>query len=172
MGIASCLAITIEYKQMKNAVSYFTAKFSQIGCCIFFIVLFAPALSFAQTRGKVEVIKDPLIDTLIARRPFLNKSSSAGTGNSEETVYGYRVQIFFGSSRQAAYDAQARFREEYPEVRTYITYTEPNFKVQAGDFRTRLEAQKLQSELTQMFSSSLFIISGKINPPKSDSSND
>ncbi|MDF2432354.1 MAG: hypothetical protein JWP44_1985 [Mucilaginibacter sp.] len=158
---------------MKNAVSYLTAKFSQMRCCIFFMVLFAPAVSLAQTRGKVEVIKDPLIDTLIARRPFLNKSSSSvGTGTSEETVYGYRVQIFFGSSRQAAYDAQAKFRGEYPDIRTYITYTEPNFKVQAGDFRTRLEAQKLQNELTQMFSSSLFIISGKINPPKPDSSND
>ena len=127
-----------------------------------------PFLSSAQTRGKVEVIKDPLIDTLIARRPTLNKINNI-TG--EETANGYRVQIFFGSSRQAAYDAQAMFTNEYPEVRTYITYTEPNFKVQVGDFRTRLEAQKLQSELNGVFST-LFIIPGKINPPKSDASND
>ena len=127
-----------------------------------------PFLSAAQTRGKVEVIKDPLIDTLIARRPTLNKINNI-TG--EETTIGYRVQIFFGSVRQAAYDAQARFANEYPELRTYITYIEPNFKVQVGDFRTRLEAQKLQSELTGMFTS-LFIIPGKINPPKPDASND
>jgi SPOR domain len=152
---------------MKNTVSYYKAKFSRISYCIFFIITFAPALSLAQTRGKVEVIKDPLIDTLIARRPYLNKNNITG----EETAYGYRVQIFFGSNRQAAYSAQAKFVNEYPELRTYITYTEPNFKVQVGDFRTRLEAQKLESEISHLFSS-LFIISGKINPPKPDASND
>jgi len=114
------------------------------------------------------VIKDPLIDTLIARRPTLNR---AILNTGDETVYGYRVQIFFGSSRQAAFAAQEKFREEFPELRTYITYTEPNFKVQAGDFRTRLEAEKLKNELTQLFTT-MFIISGKINPPKADAPND
>ncbi|MDP9046859.1 MAG: SPOR domain-containing protein [Bacteroidota bacterium] len=153
---------------MKKAKSYSTAKSSLVLVCFFFITTFLPAISFAQTRGKVEVVKDPLIDTLIARRPTLNRSN-LNTG--EETTYGYRVQIFFGSNRQAAYNAQEKFREEYPELRTYITYTEPNFKVQAGDFRTRLEAERLRNELTQMFNS-LFVISGKINPPKADTSND
>jgi hypothetical protein len=148
---------------MKKAVSYYIAKISLISCCIFF----APSFSFAQTRGKVEVIKDPLIDTLIARRPSLNRSNNTG----EETSNGYRVQIFFGSNRQAAYNAQAKFNEEYPELRTYISYIEPNFKVRVGDFRTRLEAVKLEKEITGMFSS-LFIIPEKINPPKPDASND
>src|SRR5665213_916264 len=153
---------------MNNALSHFKAKYGIVRYCIVFIVCAIPALAGAQTRGKVEVIKDPLIDTLIARRDRLNK---AILNSSPETMYGYRVQIFFGSSRQAAYAAQEKFNEEYPDMRTYITYTEPNFKVQAGDFRTRLEAEKLRSELTQMFTS-MFIISGKINPPQADTSND
>ncbi|HWZ02068.1 MAG TPA: SPOR domain-containing protein [Mucilaginibacter sp.] len=147
---------------MKNAASYI-AKLGLLGCCIFF----APMFSSAQTRGKVEVVKDPLIDTFIARRPQLNKT----IGVSESTSSGYRVQIYFGSNRQSAYNAQAKFMSDYPEVSTYVTYTEPNFKVQVGDFRTRLEAQKMQSDLNGMFSS-LFIIPTKINLPKSDSSND
>jgi hypothetical protein len=156
------------FKTMKKALSLFKNKSSSIKCLLFLTAGFLPFLSFAQTRGKVEVIKDPLIDTLIARRPTLNRTN-LNTG--EETVNGYRVQIFFGSSRQAAYAAQEKFREEYPDLRTYITYVEPNFKVQAGDFRTRLEAEKLRNDLTQMFST-MFIISGKINPPKVDTSND
>src|SRR5277367_6782957 len=106
---------------MKNTASYYLAKFSIISCCI----LFMPSFSSAQTRGKLEVVKDPLIDTLIARRPYLNKNTVVG----EETAYGYRVQIFFGSNRQAAYNAQARFMNEFPEIHTYVSYTEPNFKV-------------------------------------------
>ncbi|WP_245845730.1 SPOR domain-containing protein [Mucilaginibacter xinganensis] len=117
----------------------------------------------AQTRGTVQVIKDPLLDTLIARRSTLGSGRSSA--NAPQTANGYRVQIFFGSSRQAAYDAQARFNDEYPELRTYIIYTEPNFKVRAGDFRTRLEAQKLVSEVRSMFTS-IFIIPEKINLPK------
>jgi hypothetical protein len=143
-----------------NKAATYIATFSLLCCCIFF----APLVSSAQTRGKVEVIKDPLIDTLIARRPSLNKTIS---GAGETSSNGFRLQIYFGSSRQAAYDAQAKFANEFPETPTYISYIEPNFKVQVGDFRTRLEAQKLQSELNGMFSS-FFIIPTKINPPKTD----
>ena len=49
---------------MKKAISY-KAKLSLIRCCFFFMLFFYRH-SFAQTRGKVEVVKDPLIDTLIA----------------------------------------------------------------------------------------------------------
>ncbi len=154
---------------MKNAKSYKKAKFSPIRFCIFFALGFLPALAFSQERGKVDVVKDPLIDTLIARRPTLGTGRSSV--NTPETASGYRVQIFFGSGRQAAYSAQAKLNEEYPELRTYISYTEPNFKVKAGDFRTRLEAQKLVSEIKSMFTTT-FIIPEKINLPKTDIPND
>lgn len=121
----------------------------------------------AQTRGKVEVDKDPRIDTLAARK--LEKGSSAGsvasTGYSGISTDGYRVQFFSGSSRDDAYAAQERFRQKYPDIRTYVSYREPSFKVHAGDFRTRMEAAKLMQELRGKFTS-LFIISEKINPPE------
>ena len=153
---------------MKNALSYKKAKPSHIRCCIFFMLIIFSTVASAQTRGTVEVIKDPLIDTLMARRTSIGAKAGAP---GAETASGYRVQIFFGSSRQAAYDAQAKMNEEYPELRTYISYTEPNFKVRAGDFRTRLEAQKLVEEVRPMFTS-IFIIPEKINIPKSETSND
>lgn len=153
---------------MKNILSYHKVKFALPGSCLFLMMILLPHLSKAQERGKLEIIKDPLLDTLMARR------SNLGTGrnfNLPETANGYRVQIFFGSSRQAAYDAQAKFNEEYPELRTYISYTEPNFKVRAGDFRTRMEAQKVAEDVRDMFKS-IFIIPEKINLPKTDPSND
>jgi len=153
---------------MKNVLSYKKANTGLIRYCIFFMLIFSSAMASAQTRGTVEVIKDPLIDTLMARRTSIGvKAGLPGA----ETASGYRVQIFFGSSRQAAYDAQAKMNEEYPELRTYISYIEPNFKVRAGDFRTRLEAQKLVEEVRPMFTS-IFIIPEKINIPKSETSND
>jgi hypothetical protein len=109
----------------------------------------------AQTPGKVEVIKDPLIDSLIAKRGIINnRSSGAGPG--------FQVQIYLGSDRQEAYDAQNRFRSLYPGVETYISYTQPNYKVQVGDFRNRMEAQKLVNDLKQYFPI-LLVIPATIN---------
>jgi hypothetical protein len=56
-------------------------------------------------------------------------------------------------------------------MRTYIIYNEPNFKVRAGDFRTRLEASKILEQVRSQFSS-VFIIPEKINLPKIGTTND
>lgn len=145
-----------------------TAKYHAILCLLCSCCFMLPLCSFAQTRGTVTVIKSPLIDTFAARRAMLNKTI-LGT---EISLKGFRVQVFFGSNRQAAYEAEAKFLNEFPDVPAYVSYTEPNFKVQVGDFRTRLEAEKMQNELKDMFST-MFIIPTAINPPKqSDTSND
>jgi len=153
---------------MGNSLYYYIIKFNKIRNCIFCALFFIPFFTLAQTRGSLVVVKSPLVDTLIARRPTLGKTINT---IGDEGSSGYRVQIFFGSSRQAAYSAQARFNEEYPDIRTYVTYSEPNFKVHAGDFRTRLEAEKMLKEISSEFTS-LFIITEKINPSKTDTPND
>jgi hypothetical protein len=151
---------------MNRAASVYKAILQVTGCC-FFIVVFFTFSSNAQTRGKVEVIKDPRIDTLAAKRLALNKAGGADAG----TVNGYRVQIFTGPNRKDAYNVQAKFQEEFPDIRTYIIYSEPNFKVRAGDFRTRLEAEKMEEELKKWFTG-MFIIPEKINLPKLDSTDE
>lgn len=123
---------------------------------------------FAQTGGKVTVVKDPLIDSIIARRIALNKGTSPN--GSSIVVYGYRVQVFFGPDRREAYNQQAKFKDLYPELNTYVSYTQPNFKVRVGDFRTRAEAQKLLNDLRPVFPT-LFIFSERINPIKADELN-
>ncbi len=126
-----------------------------------------PIFVHAQERGKVEVIKDPRIDTLIARRFSLEKGTTKAKASNKYSSNGYRVQIFSGWDRKSAYDAQARFQNRYPDMRTYIIYKDPYFKVNAGDFRTRLEAERLMQQLKGSFTS-LFIIAEKINPTKAD----
>ncbi len=143
---------------MKNTASPYKTLLYITGCCFFMLCTLA---SHAQTRGKVEVIKDPRVDTLINRK--LNGGGPGGFSSS-----GYRVQVYNGADRNAAYRAQAKFLQSYPDIRTYITYNEPNFKVRVGDFRTRLEATKMMEQLKAWFPL-MFIIPEKINPPKLDS---
>lgn len=126
----------------------------------FFFTFFLCQAAFAQEKGKVQVIKDPQIDSLIARRLELVRSANSGRSVSSS---GFRVQIFSGLGRQAAYAEQTRFKSIYPNVTTYISYTQPNYRVRVGDFRTRLEAEKFMNELKKQYSS-LFIFSERINP--------
>lgn len=130
------------------------------------LLLVSASNTQAQTRGKLEIIKDSRIDTLIARRSAIGKNGGKAPG-SGISAYGFRVQFFSGANRKDAFNAQNRFQRMHPELRTYISYKEPNFKVKGGDFRTRLEATKLVEELKGMFSP-LFIISERINAPKLD----
>jgi hypothetical protein len=149
---------------MKNAPVY-RAILRHIAGCFFFIGIFVPMTVSAQTRGTVEVIKDARIDTLAARRGTLKVSGGSSASSVATSSYGYRVQIYNGSSRKEAYNVQARFVNDHVGMRTYIRYDEPNYKIRAGDFRTRLEAEKLMQELRGSYTG-LFIIRDKITPPK------
>lgn len=139
---------------------------------IFLAIIFLTTFqhSFAQTKGEVRVIKDPLIDSLIAKRIELNVKKPTTTNPVTPAIFngmGYRVQVFYGSDRKEAFNEQAKFRTLYPRIMTYITYKEPNYYLRVGDFRTRLDAQKLLTELRANFPT-LFIFREKINPPDLD----
>ncbi|OWK69578.1 preprotein translocase [Pedobacter sp. AJM] len=133
--------------------------------------LFFFNMAFAQ-KGEVVVIKDPLIDSLIAKRIQVYRTSGeVKTGKPIVSSYGYRVQIFYGSDRREVFNQQARFKTLYPKLNTYLIYKEPNYYVRVGDFRTRLEAQRLMSEIRPTFPT-LFIFREKINAPQLDITTD
>jgi hypothetical protein len=139
------------------------------------ICCFVSAGLSAQTRGRVTIEKDPLIDSLIAKRIQLSVSPSgavsAGTVVTRPGVIvaqmGYRVQVFYGSDRREVFSQQAKFNGLYPSQNTYITYKQPNYYLRVGDFRTRLDAQKFLNELRPTFPT-LFIFREKINAPSLD----
>jgi len=146
---------------MNNTASYHKALSYTVRCCFFMLFVLGATKASAQTKGKVEVVKDPRVDTLIARRAELSKAVGV------DQVTGFRVQLYTGANRKDAYAVQAKFQEQFPDIRSYVIYSEPNFKVRAGDFRTRIEAEKLQLEAKKYFTGT-FIITEKINQPGAD----
>lgn len=124
---------------------------------VIILVLSAAAVlkGSAQERGKVVVIKDPRIDSLIERRLELNRSIVPGKSIMSS---GFRVQIFSGLDRNQVYAEQTKFKSRFPKTTTYVTYTQPNYKLRVGDFRTRMEAEKFMNELKKYYSS-MFIFS-------------
>lgn len=135
------------------------------------LILFVGVQAKAQQNsGNVVFNQDSLIISLQnARIHYANQLSSAATDNvaphkpgTKTTVLGFRIQIYTGSSRNAAYDAQARFKNLYPDIATYISYTQPNYRVKVGDFRSRRQATALMSELRKRFSP-VFLFTEEVN---------
>ena len=136
-----------------------------VKCAVFVGLLALSSLTLAQTPGKVEVDKDPKVDSLIGNYLVGGKTAKGGAGPASS--FGYRIQIFSGSDRKNAYDLQAKCQDRFPEMHTYLSYRDPNFKVKVGDFRSRIEAEKMIEEMRPSFTG-LYIISEKINLPKLD----
>jgi hypothetical protein len=112
------------------------------------------AYSQADTAtGKVTVVMDNRIERLLKKKILLNEKKKG--------INGYRVQIHFGSSRETAKEIKSKFLTIYKETIAYELYQQPNFKIRVGDFRTRLEAQKLLREIIIDFPNS-FIVQDEI----------
>lgn len=111
--------------------------------------------------GNVEIIKDARIDNLIKQEGVVS-----GQDNAPQ-ITGYRIQLFFDSSKDAVNDARSRFIALYPKIDTYVVYMAPNFFLKVGDFRTQMEAEKIKSSIDAQFPTSN-IIKEKINLPRID----
>lgn len=77
-----------------------------------------------------------LIDSLLVLHKKINSVDSL--------VPGYRIQIFFESgnySKGLAMQIAEDFQENYPDVRHYLSFNEPYYRIRVGDFRTIIEAK-------------------------------
>ena len=91
------------------------------------------------------------------------------TANSSTKMQGYRVRIFFDSDRTARAKSEtiaAGFSERYPGVKVYRKHESPYFKVTVGDFRTRADAQRFASKLSNSgIYPYVFVVKEQINYP-------
>jgi hypothetical protein len=76
---------------------------------------------------------------------------------------GYRIQIFNGNRREAD-QRRGAFLREHPNMKSYLTYDAPEYRVQVGDFRDRINAHAVAQELKKTFSSA-FVVDSKIESP-------
>jgi hypothetical protein len=100
------------------------------------------AQSLQPAMGNVEIVQDERISQLADqyRKMSLN--------NPE--IDGYRVQIFFdagSNSKNAAAGIKGGFEVVYPEIKSYLSYKEPYYRVRVGDFRTLNEAVGFQKKI-------------------------
>lgn len=111
--------------------------------------------SVRREKGEINIIQDKRIDELDELR-----KTYPGTLN------GYRVQVFFGR-RELAIEKKAEFIESNPGVPTYISFLAPNFRLRVGDFRSRIEAEKLKYQIEKDYPG-CYIVKDQIELPPLD----
>ncbi|MBX7203158.1 MAG: SPOR domain-containing protein [Bacteroidia bacterium] len=114
-------------------------------------------LSNGQT-GKITYVEPAGLEQLLEN---YRKANYAAPG-----VDGFRVQVFSdagNNAKERATSALKDFQDAFPGVPVYLTYQQPNFKVRAGDFRSKAEARKLQKTIHLQFPGS-FIVKDFIQP--------
>lgn len=90
------------------------------------------------------------IKKLITKKRAFNKSYG----------YGYRIQIYYGNETKARSN-QSKFKLTFPGVYTKLDYDQPYWKVQVGNYKTKLEADKAVMNFSEKFSGLIVIPLGK-----------
>jgi hypothetical protein len=109
--------------------------------CVF-ITCGAKAQNLQPAMGNVEIVQDERISQLA------DQYKKMSLNNPE--IDGYRVQIFFDSgsnSKNTAANIKGEFEIVYPEIKSYLSYKEPYYRVRVGDFRTLTEAVGFQKKI-------------------------
>lgn len=91
----------------------------------------------------------PVVDTTTQPEKPAVKHQSTGR------MAGYRVQVYSdGNQRNAKKQTQlkaAQVSRRFPDMRTYISYSAPFWRLRVGDFRSRGDAESAAAQLRQAF---------------------
>ena len=129
---------------------------------ILIICMVSAAISFAQSHGSVNIEQDDRIESLISKQRQLYKLDSSFSG--------YRIHVFMEIGNEAlkhAEEVKKQFEKAFPDIPIYLTYAEPYFRLRAGDFRNRVEAEKCLRRIKPRFKEA-FVTADMIYRPKLD----
>jgi len=115
-------------------------------------------LSFENEKGgKVTFTNDERIKQLIELHRKLSFSKKGFSG--------YRIQIYSESSVDTdiknSEQYKVTFEQEFPGVKVYLKYFDPDFKIRVGNFRSKLECmsflKRIKSKYTNSYPVKTFI---------------
>ncbi len=131
---------------------------------------------FSQDRAVVDtasrsviVRKDPRVDVLVKKQAATN---AAIKKSSARTAKGYRLMVMSTNKRDEAIAAKSKLYSYYPDLKSYLLYQSPFFKLKVGNFKTRDEAEKYRKSMAPLFPKGVFIVNDtiEVKPEKEEES--
>ena len=130
-------------------------------------VLFISMRSFGQDTipvkqadtNSITVHKDPRIDLLVKKQIQINEET---TREARRVGKGYRLLVINTNNREEAAAAKTTVYTYFPELKSYLLYQAPYFKLKVGNFRDKKEAEDYQQRLQKYFPKGVFIMNDTI----------
>jgi hypothetical protein len=120
------------------------------------LLLFLSAKAIAQTdSNSVVVNKDPRIELLIRKQAEINEET---TRDTRRNIPGYRIQVINSSDRSLVFAAKTKVYQQFPELKSYLMYQAPNYKLKVGNFRTQDEAEDYSRQLSKLFPLGVYVV--------------
>ena len=114
--------------------------------CLFFVGFLTSQTIYSQSKKS----DSTLINELISKKRSFNK----------EFGYGFRIQLYNGLETEAK-KTETKFKIDFPEIKTYLLYRQPEWKIQVGFYKTKLEADRALLNLKRKYGSAIVIPLGK-----------
>ena len=122
------------------------------------------AVAMAE-EGVVILHQDSIMETLLVKKEVAEK-------NVAITAVGYRVQVYSNNNARKAkadaFELEEKLVELFPEVKCYVTYSAPFWKVRLGDFSNYAEAvifsKKVKSTLPKLANEIIVIKENNTKP--------
>lgn len=108
------------------------------------------ATSTGYDTPAIRVFADSRLDVVVEK----HKTAQGGM------IYngrGYRVQIYSGSDRAKANSVKLDFMRRFPEVKAYMTYIQPHFRVRVGNFSSRGDASELYKKTLAIYGACMIV---------------
>jgi hypothetical protein len=116
------------------------------------LVLTYNGLAYAQDSL---IYRDPRVDSLIKKQIQINEIT---TRDSRRNIPGYRIQVANSADRNQVFAIKTKIYQSYPELKPYLIYQPPNYKLKVGNFKTPEEAEPYLQKLTQDFPSGVNLV--------------
>lgn len=125
------------------------------------------SVATAQTDSTSSIVihKDPRVDLLIKKQAQINEVT---TRDARRNVAGYRLQVINTSDRNAAISAKTKVYQLFPELKAYLLYQAPYFRLRVGNFIDREEAEDYRKSLSREFPNSVFVVRDTVEVKLSD----
>jgi len=111
-----------------------------------FIFIFVCSFAFSQAQKNVFYDMEKGIDII--------EQQYNDAWKKIKKIEGFRIQIvsFAGvNSKTSIEKAASQFVQQFPDIPCYKSYLEPNFRLRAGNYHTKLDAYKALQKISQTF---------------------
>ncbi len=108
-----------------------------------------------QDTSYVVIHKDQRVDLLIRKQAQINEETSRAARRTDK---GFRLLVISTSSRDEALKAKTKVYTYFPELKAYLWHQSPYYKVKAGNFKDKKEAEQYQKKLNVYFPKGVFIM--------------